>query len=94
MQGGNDQGTSITVEFREFGVRLNFLPVVLGDGRIRLKLNPEVSDVDFTNAVVEARRLLPVAAVRLGLPATRSLPPLVDWPDRLRAAIVARRDRR
>jgi pilus assembly protein CpaC len=51
VQGGNDQGTSITVEFREFGVRLNFLPVVLGDGRIRLKLNPEVSDVDFTNAV-------------------------------------------
>jgi pilus assembly protein CpaC len=51
VQGGSDQGTSITVEFREFGVRLNFLPVVLGDGRIRLKLNPEVSDVDFTNAV-------------------------------------------
>jgi pilus assembly protein CpaC len=51
VQGGNDQGTSITVEFREFGVKLNFLPVVLGDGRIRLKLAPEVSDVDFTNAV-------------------------------------------
>ena len=52
VQGGNDQGTSITVEFREFGVRLNFLPVVLGDGRIRLRLNPEVSDVDFSNAVL------------------------------------------
>src|SRR5262249_9764736 len=36
VQGGNDQGTSITVEFREFGVKLNFLPVVLGDGRVRL----------------------------------------------------------
>jgi pilus assembly protein CpaC len=52
VQGGNDQGTSITVEYREFGVKLNFLPAVLGDGRIRLRLNPEVSDVDFSNAVV------------------------------------------
>jgi pilus assembly protein CpaC len=52
VQGGNDQGTSITVEFREFGVRLRFTPVVLGSGRIRLKMAPEVSDVDFTNAVI------------------------------------------
>ena len=52
VQGGSDQGTSITVEFREFGVRLKFTPVVLGSGRIRLKLAPEVSDVDFTNAVI------------------------------------------
>lgn len=37
----------------------------------------------FTNAVVEARRLVPVASVRLGLPATQSLPPMVDWPERL-----------
>ena len=51
VQGGNNQGTSITVEFREFGVRLRFTPVVLGDGRIRLKMEPEVSDVDFTFAV-------------------------------------------
>ena len=51
VQGGNNQGTSITVEFREFGVKLNFVPVVLGDGKIRLQLNPEVSDVDFTFAV-------------------------------------------
>src|SRR3954470_9290772 len=32
------------------------------------------------NALVEARRLAPAAAVRLGLPATASLPPMVDWP--------------
>src|SRR6185295_2348287 len=51
VQGGNNQGTSITVEFREFGVRLRFTPVVLGDGKIRLKMEPEVSDVDFTFAV-------------------------------------------
>ena len=51
VQGGNNQGTSITVEFREFGVRLKFTPIVVGDGRIRLKMEPEVSDVDFTFAV-------------------------------------------
>lgn len=41
----------------------------------------------FTNALVEAKRLVPTAAVRIGLPATTSLPPLVDWPARLRSAI-------
>lgn len=44
-------GTAITVEYREFGVRLKMVPVVLGDGRIRLKVAPEVSDLDFTTAV-------------------------------------------
>lgn len=53
--------------------------------------NTETSDVagvmigttHFTNAVVERRRLQPTAAVRLGLPATAALPPMVDWPDDL-----------
>jgi pilus assembly protein CpaC len=44
-------GTAITIEYREFGVRLRMIPVVLGDGRIRLKVAPEVSDLDFTTAV-------------------------------------------
>ena len=42
-----------------------------------------IGTTHFTNAVVERKRLLPVAAVRLGLPATRGLPPMVDWPDDL-----------
>jgi pilus assembly protein CpaC len=50
-QGGGDGGTAITIEYREFGVRLRLVPVVLGDGRIRLKVAPEVSDLDFTTAV-------------------------------------------
>jgi pilus assembly protein CpaC len=44
-------GTAITVEYRSFGVKLRFIPVVLGDGKIRLKVAPEVSDLDFTTAV-------------------------------------------
>jgi pilus assembly protein CpaC len=52
-QGGNTSGggAAITIEFREFGVKLRFVPLVLGDGRIRLKVAPEVSDLDFTTAV-------------------------------------------
>lgn len=46
-----------------------------------------IGTTHFTNAFVEARRLIPTAAVRLGLPATRSLPPMIDWPDRIRDAI-------
>ena len=46
-----------------------------------------IGTTHFTNAVVEARRLLQVASVRLGLPATRSLPPMVDWPERLATAV-------
>ena len=46
-----------------------------------------IGTTHFTNAVVEARRLTPTAAVRLGLPATAALPPLTGWPERLRAAV-------
>ncbi|MCB0156432.1 MAG: hydantoinase/oxoprolinase family protein, partial [Anaerolineae bacterium] len=46
-----------------------------------------IGTTHFTNAVVERRRLTPVAAVRLGLPATKALPPMVDWPADLRESI-------
>ncbi|GAA5127785.1 hydantoinase/oxoprolinase family protein [Haloechinothrix salitolerans] len=42
-----------------------------------------IGTTHFINAIIEADRLCPTAAVRLGLPATASLPPLVGWPDRL-----------
>ncbi len=53
VAGGGQTGgvASVTVEFREFGVKLNFTPIVTGDGKIRLKVSPEVSDLDFTTAV-------------------------------------------
>lgn len=50
-QAGAGGSTTITIEYREFGVKLRFVPIVLGDGRIRLKVSPEVSDLDFTSAV-------------------------------------------
>ena len=41
----------ITVDFKEFGVRLTFTPIVLGNGLIHLTLEPEVSEIDFSTAV-------------------------------------------
>ena len=45
-------GTAITVDYKEFGVRLRFRPVVLGDGSIRLHVAPEVSDLSDEGAVI------------------------------------------
>ena len=39
-----------------------------------------IGTTHFTNAVVERRRLLQVAAIRIGLPATKGVPPMTDWP--------------
>lgn len=49
-----------------------------------------IGTTHFINALVQAQRLAPTAAVRLGLPATKALPPLVDWPSVLTDAIQAR----
>ncbi|MGE6732540.1 hydantoinase/oxoprolinase N-terminal domain-containing protein, partial [Streptomyces sp. NPDC059900] len=47
-----------------------------------------IGTTHFLNALVEGARLTPVAAVRLGLPATAALPPMADWPARQRAAVA------
>ena len=46
-----------------------------------------VGTTHFTNALLERKELTPTAVLRLALPATTLLPPLVDWPARLREAI-------
>lgn len=45
----------------------------------------------FTNAIVQARDLAPTAAIRLGLPAGASVPPMTGWPARLTAALGGHR---
>jgi pilus assembly protein CpaC len=42
----------IKIEYKEFGVRLNFTPVVIAESKIRLTVAPEISEPDFSNAVV------------------------------------------
>jgi N-methylhydantoinase A/oxoprolinase/acetone carboxylase beta subunit len=49
-----------------------------------------IGTTHFINAIVEAKRLAPTGAIRLGLPSTAALPPLVGWPDRLVQAISGR----
>ncbi|MCC6223356.1 MAG: hydantoinase/oxoprolinase family protein [Thermoleophilia bacterium] len=46
-----------------------------------------IGTTHFTNAIVEGKRLSETAAIRLGLPATESLPPMVGWPERLRTTL-------
>jgi len=46
----SNTGVSIIIQFKEFGVRLSFTPTIVGD-RVHLKVKPEVSTLDFTNAV-------------------------------------------
>ncbi len=45
------ENDTITIEFKKFGVRLAFTPTVLANGLINLKIEPEVSEIDFTNAL-------------------------------------------
>ncbi|MBP7721610.1 MAG: type II and III secretion system protein family protein [Alphaproteobacteria bacterium] len=61
---GRDNVGNVVVEFREFGVSLNFKPIVLSDNRISLQLNTEVSSLDFDSAVVLADVNVPGLDVR------------------------------
>jgi pilus assembly protein CpaC len=49
--GGGAGGNAVTIEYKEYGVRLSFEPVVLGDGAIRLHAVPEVSSLSDAGAV-------------------------------------------
>lgn len=49
--GGGGGNNAVTIEYKEYGVRVSFRPVVLGDGGIRLTAAPEVSDLSDAGAV-------------------------------------------
>lgn len=63
VQGGSSF-TAVTIEFREFGIRLNFTPELLEGDRIRLKVSPEVSALDFANALTVSGFLVPAISTR------------------------------
>jgi pilus assembly protein CpaC len=64
------QGTSggvsgaVTIQFKEFGVRLNFIPTIMPDGKIRLQVAPEVSSLDFANGITISGFTVPAIDVR------------------------------
>jgi pilus assembly protein CpaC len=64
QNGGGTTGTSITVTFKEFGIRLNLTPTVLARNRIALKVAPEVSNLDYTNGITISGVTVPGLDVR------------------------------
>ena len=63
VQGGTNF-TAVTIMFKEFGVRLKFTANLLDEGTIRLKVAPEVSSLDFSNALTISGFLVPALSTR------------------------------
>ena len=63
VQGGSDK-TTVSIIFKEYGVRLNFKPTIIDEDHIRLELEPEVSTIDFGNGVKFDGFLIPALKTR------------------------------
>jgi pilus assembly protein CpaC len=61
---GQAGGTSIAIQFKEYGVRLNFTPTIVGTDLVKLKVRPEVSSLDFANAVTLEGFRVPAISTR------------------------------
>jgi pilus assembly protein CpaC len=61
---GGGSFPTISIQFREFGVRLNFLPTVSPDGTIHLHVHPEVSALDFADALTLQGFVIPAISTR------------------------------
>lgn len=64
IQGASSGFTSVTIQFRQYGVRVDFTPTVLPDGTIDLKVTPEVSALDYTNEVTISGYTIPAISTR------------------------------
>lgn len=64
LQGGGAGLGAVTIQFREFGIRLNFTPSVTPRGTIRLNVSPEVSSLDYANALVVQGYTIPALSTR------------------------------
>ncbi len=58
------QGGSVGIEYKEFGVRLTISPTVLSPQQILLRVAPEVSELDFTNAITIQGSIVPALRIR------------------------------
>ena len=63
LQGGANAG-AVTIQFREFGIRLTFTPQLTSNNTIRMHVLPEVSTIDLTNAVTLSGFTIPALATR------------------------------
>src|SRR5215472_130474 len=64
VQGGGGGQNTVTIIFKEYGVRLNFKPTIIDEDHIRLELQPEVSTIDFANGVKFDGFLIPALKTR------------------------------
>ena len=64
IQGGGGTFASVTIMFQPYGVKLKFTPTVNPDGTILLKVAPEVSALDYTNAVTISGYTIPAISTR------------------------------
>ncbi len=64
VQGGGIGFTPVTIQFREFGIRINFTPTVTSRGTIRLAVAPEVSSLDYANGLLFQGFNVPAIAIR------------------------------
>ena len=55
---------AITIQFREYGVRLTFTPTIMENGQIHLKVKPEVSNLDYSNALTISGFTIPALSTR------------------------------
>jgi pilus assembly protein CpaC len=55
---------AVTIQFREYGVRLTFTPTILENGQIHLKVRPEVSALDYSNALTISGFTIPALSTR------------------------------
>ncbi|MNF62032.1 MULTISPECIES: type II and III secretion system protein family protein [unclassified Pseudomonas] len=55
---------NVSIEYKEFGIRLTLTPTIIGRDRISLKVAPEVSELDFSNAVQIAGTAVPALTIR------------------------------
>ena len=56
--------TAVTIQFKDFGVKLQFTPVIMPNGNIHLKVTPEVSTLDFTNGLTISGFNIPALSTR------------------------------
>jgi pilus assembly protein CpaC len=61
---GAGTATAVTIQFRPYGVRLDFTGTIQPDGSIRIKVEPEVSSLDYSNAVTISGFTIPALSTR------------------------------
>jgi pilus assembly protein CpaC len=64
IQGSTGNNNAITIQFREYGVRLTFTPTILENGQIHLKVKPEVSALDYSNALTISGFTIPAISTK------------------------------